>query len=132
MDSPRFFAFAGAVFGFLGVAAGAIGAHALRARMSPDMMAVYQTAVHYQLIHALALLFVSSAQERWTGRAPRIAGGTFALGILLFSGSLYALALGAPRYVGFITPFGGLCFLSGWVAMAVAAVGATERGSVGG
>ena len=96
------------------------------------MMAVYQTAAHYQMIHALALLFVSSAQQRWHGRAARIAAGCFVVGILLFSGSLYALALGAPRIVGFATPFGGLCFLSGWVAIAVAAVGGTGRSAAGG
>ena len=132
MDSSRFSALAGAVFGFVGVAAGAIGAHALRARLAPDLMTVYQTAAHYQMIHALALLFVSSAQQRWPGRAARIAAGCFIVGILLFSGSLYALALGAPRIIGFATPFGGLCFLSGWVATAVAAVGGTGRSAAGG
>ena len=100
----------------LGVAAGAFGAHGLRDRLDAGSMAIFETAVRYQLIHALAL-FVAGQRSAQVPAA-RGAGLAFALGILLFSGSLYALALGAPRAVGIITPFGGLSFLTGWALLA--------------
>ena len=100
----------------LGVAAGAFGAHGLRGRLDPGSIATFETAVRYQLVHALAL-FVAS-QRGAQAPAARGAGFAFTLGILLFSGSLYALALGAPRAVVIITPFGGLSFLVGWALLA--------------
>jgi uncharacterized membrane protein YgdD (TMEM256/DUF423 family) len=110
----------GAVFGFLGVAAGAFGAHALRARLSADLLQVFETGARYQLIHALALVGVALAGERFAGRALVTAGWMFVAGIPLFSFSLYALALTGNRLWGAVTPLGGLCFLVGWAALAVA------------
>ena len=127
------FARIGAIYGFLGVALGAFGAHALRDRISPEWLSVYQTGVQYHLIHALALLFVGVLTDRLTGtaaRTARLSGTLFAVGILLFSGSLYALALTGFRKLGIITPFGGVCFLTGWALLAVA-VSRREREPVG-
>jgi uncharacterized membrane protein YgdD (TMEM256/DUF423 family) len=123
----------GAIGGFLGVALGAFGAHALRDRISPDLLAVYQTGVQYHLVHALALLFVGLLAEHLPGAASRMArvsGTLFAIGILLFSGSLYALALTGVRKLGIITPFGGVCFLTGW-ALLVVAVSMRQREPAG-
>ena len=115
-----FFALA-ALFAFLGVALGAMGAHALSGRLAPDRLAIYETAVRYQMYHALALLAVAGAVDRFGGPAGA-AGWTFTAGIVLFSGTLYALAFGAPRWLGAITPIGGLCFLAGWLLLAWGAV----------
>ncbi len=117
----RFFFIAGAAFGLLGVAAGAFGAHALRARLSPDMLAVFETGARYQLIHALALLAAAWATTRWPGAATTAAGWLFIAGILLFSGSLYALTLSGQRWLGAITPLGGLAFIAGWAFLIWAA-----------
>lgn len=116
----------GALYGFLGVAFGAFGAHALRARLSADMLAIWKTAVDYQFYHALALLLVGLWIAQQPARALNAAGICFALGILLFSGSLYALALSGVRVLGAITPFGGLLFLLGWLSLAWAAF-STQR-----
>lgn len=116
----RSFATLGAAFAFLGVAAGAFGAHALRARLEPSLLAVFDTGARYQLIHALALIAVWLAEPRGSRRALAAAGVLFTAGILLFSGSLYALALSGVRAWGAVTPFGGLCFLAGWVALGAA------------
>ena len=101
------------------MAIGAFGAHALKARLSPEMLAVYETGVRYQLFHALALLAVAWASSRWTGSAAVTAGGwLFVAGTLLFSGSLYALSLTGVRGLGVVTPLGGLAWLLGWAALA--------------
>ena len=107
-----------ALLGFLGVALGAFGAHALKARLSGEMLAVYQTGVQYHLIHALALGLAAVAIERWPHVAAVAAGWLFLAGIVLFSGSLYALATSGITKLGMITPLGGLCFLAGWAALA--------------
>jgi uncharacterized membrane protein YgdD (TMEM256/DUF423 family) len=119
----RTFGVAGAVFAFLGIAAGAFGAHGLRSRLDPAMLQVYETAVRYQIIHALALLIVWLAADRVRGREPRVVGWLFVVGIVLFSGSLYAMALTGVRAWGAVTPFGGLCFLIGWLCLAWAIAG---------
>ena len=111
----------GTLFALLAVAAGAFGAHALRARLTPDLLAVFETAARYQMYHALALLAVAWASTRWPGREVRLAGWLFTIGILVFSGSLYLLALSGVRWLGAITPLGGLCLLAGWGALALAA-----------
>ena len=111
---------AGAVLGFIGVAAGAFGAHALKDGLAPAMLAVFETATRYQLVHAVALVVVAFALERRASRALEAAGALFTLGIALFSGSLYALSLVGPPLWGIVTPFGGVCFLAGWVCLAVA------------
>lgn len=111
-----------ALSGFTGVAFGAFGAHALRGRIAEPLLAVFQTGVQYQLWHTAALIGVALLLLRWPqARAFKLAGGLFTLGIVLFSGSLYALALTGSGGLGVITPFGGLCFLAGWVCFGVGA-----------
>ena len=107
---------------FVAVALGAFGAHALRARLTPDMTAVWQTAVQYHAWHALAVLAVGVLLLQWPGqRAGEIAGWLFVAGIVLFSGSLYAMALTGVRGLGAVTPLGGVAFLAGWATLAWAA-----------
>jgi uncharacterized membrane protein YgdD (TMEM256/DUF423 family) len=110
----------GCILGFAGVAAGAFGAHALRARVPANLLAVFETAARYQMYHALALLAVALLVARAPSAAARAAGWLFCAGIVIFSGSLYALALSGVRVLGAITPIGGVCFLAGWVALALA------------
>jgi uncharacterized membrane protein YgdD (TMEM256/DUF423 family) len=119
----RTFLFFGALFGFLGVAFGAFGAHALKSRLSPDMLAVFETGVRYQMYHAFAILVVSAAIGR-IGDANLLvlAGWFFVAGVLLFSGSLYALSLSGIGVLGAITPVGGLLFLIGWVCLGLFAL----------
>ncbi len=112
------FALAGSLSAFLAVAAGAFGAHALRARLAPDLLAAFETGARYQMYHALALLAVAWAVTRWPGTPVRAAGWLFVSGTVLFSGSLYLLALTGARWLGAVTPLGGLLFLSGWLALA--------------
>jgi len=118
MSVDRFFAGLGALSAFLAVAAGAFGAHALRARLSPDLLAVFETAARYQMYHALGLLAVAWMVTRWPGPWPVRAGSLFVAGTVLFSGSLYALALTGVRWLGAITPLGGAAFLAGWLCLA--------------
>ena len=113
--------FVGALMGGLGVAIGAFGAHGLRGRLTPDMLAVFETGVRYHLYHALAMLATAALMSRMDGRAIVVAGWSFFAGILIFSGSLYALALSDVRILGAVTPIGGVAFLIGWIALAVAA-----------
>jgi len=117
----RLFAIFGAASGFIAVAAGAFGAHALKARLSPDMLAVFDTAARYQMFHALALLAAAWAVSRWPGRAATLSGWCFIGGTALFSGSLYLLVFTGVRGFGAITPFGGVLFLAGWLLLGVAA-----------
>jgi uncharacterized membrane protein YgdD (TMEM256/DUF423 family) len=112
----------GALSGGLAVAAGAFGAHGLRGRLSPELMTVFETAARYQMYHALALIAVGVIAGRLYGRGAEVAGWFFVGGTVLFSGSLYLLALGGPRWLGAVTPLGGLCFLVGWAALAWSAV----------
>ncbi len=112
----------GAVFGALGVGLGAFGAHGLRARLSPEMLAVFETGVRYHMYHALAILLVAALMGRMdAGRLLPAAGWAFTGGILLFSGSLYVLALTGITVLGAITPLGGLAFLVGWALLIGAA-----------
>lgn len=113
----------GAVYGLLGVVFGAFGAHALRARLSPDMLRVWETAVQYQFWHALAMLAVGMLAMRFAGGWLTASGACFAIGILVFSGSLYALALTGVRVLGAITPLGGLLMIAGWVCLLIAVLG---------
>ena len=110
----------GAIFGFLGVGLGAFGAHGLRDRLSPQMLAVFEVGVRYQMYHVFVLLFIGLAIR--LGRRPRLlsmAGWCFAAGIVIFSGSLYALALTGMTMLGAITPIGGLAFLVGWLLIII-------------
>jgi len=101
----------GAGFMFLAVGLGAFGAHALKARLEPDMLAIFETGVRYQVYHALALLLLAAV------RGPSKAGWCFTAGIVLFSGSLYILALTGVRKWGAVTPIGGVLFLTGWLIL---------------
>nr|WP_288355275.1 DUF423 domain-containing protein [uncultured Pseudomonas sp.] len=107
--------------GFSGVALGAFAAHGLKSRLSAEYLAVFQTGTHYQLIHALALLGVAILALVAPVRLVNLAGACFAIGILLFSGSLYALTLSGIAKLGIITPFGGLAFLAGWACLGLLA-----------
>jgi uncharacterized membrane protein YgdD (TMEM256/DUF423 family) len=115
-----FFMF-GSLAAGLAVAAGAFGAHALRTRLEPRLLEVFETAVRYQMYHALALLVVAWAATRWPGALVNASGWLFIAGMVIFSGSLYAMTFTGVRTFGAITPLGGACFLAGWVALAVAA-----------
>jgi len=108
-------------FGFTGVSLGAFAAHGLKSRLGADYLAVFQTGVHYQLIHALALFGVALLALHAPSRLLGIAGGLFTLGIVLFSGSLYLLTLTGVGKLGMITPLGGTAFLAGWVCLMAAA-----------
>lgn len=110
-----------ALAGFTGVALGAFAAHGLKHRLTPEYLAVFQTGTHYQLIHALALFGVGLLAMHAPGRLVTLAGGAFALGILLFSGSLYLLTLSGVGKLGIITPFGGVAFLVGWLCLGLSA-----------
>jgi uncharacterized membrane protein YgdD (TMEM256/DUF423 family) len=114
----RAFTVCGALSAFVAVAAGAFGAHALKARLSTELLAVFETAARYQMYHALALIVVAWAMGRWATPQLRGAGWLFLAGTILFSGSLYLLALTGARGLGAVTPLGGLCFLAGWLLLA--------------
>jgi uncharacterized membrane protein YgdD (TMEM256/DUF423 family) len=115
----RTFAAAGALSALIAVAAGAFGAHALRARLAPDLLAVFETGARYQMYHALALFVVAWAATRWPVGAVRASGWLFVAGTVVFSGSLYLLSLTGTRWFGAITPLGGALFIAGWAALAV-------------
>ena len=116
----RLFFSVGALSALVSVAAGAFGAHALRARLTPELLAVFETAARYQMYHALGLLAVAWATTRWPGALPLWAGWLFVAGTVLFSGSLYLLALTGTRWWGAVTPLGGVAFLAGWVCLVLA------------
>lgn len=106
------------VAGFLGVALGAFGAHALKSRLSAEMLAVFETGVRYQMYHVFAIVAAAWAAARWPARVFAAAGWLFVAGIVIFSGSLYLLAFTGVRTLGAITPLGGLAFLAGWLCLA--------------
>lgn len=118
----RLFFALGALLAGLGVAAGAFGAHGLRDRLSAEMLAIFETGVRYHLIHALALLITAWASTRWSSGLVSGAGWLFVVGIVVFSGSLYALSLTETRWLGAITPIGGVAFVAGWLLLAWAAL----------
>jgi uncharacterized membrane protein YgdD (TMEM256/DUF423 family) len=116
----RFFAIWGSVLAFLGVALGAFGAHGLRERLSEESMAIYQTGVQYHMVHSLGLLLVAALADRL--RLRPATGWLFIFGVLIFSGSLYLLAITGRQWLGAITPLGGICFLAGWSSLAFSAI----------
>ena len=113
----RTWVFLGSLNGFLAVAAGAFGAHALKKQLSPELLETFRTGAQYQMYHALGLLAVGWLATQGSPRAD-MAGWAMLTGIVLFSGSLYALALSGVTALGIITPFGGLAFLAGWALLA--------------
>jgi uncharacterized membrane protein YgdD (TMEM256/DUF423 family) len=117
---PRSWIAAGAFAMFLAVALGAFGAHGLKARIDAEHLATWNTAVQYHALHALALLGFGLWRRSTPGRS--FPGFAFLAGIVLFSGSLYGLALGGPSWLGPITPFGGMAFLTGWLALGIIAL----------
>ncbi|MGH7835676.1 MAG: DUF423 domain-containing protein [Candidatus Binatia bacterium] len=114
----RFFFLAGSLSAFLAVALGAFGAHGLKERVSPEMLAIFEVGVRYHMYHALALLGVAWAATRWPGGSINAAGWLFLFGMLVFSGSLYVLSVTGIRWLGAITPIGGAAFLTGWLCLA--------------
>lgn len=112
----------GALLGAIGVALGAFGAHALQKRLTPQKLTTFETGVRYHFYHALALVVVGLLNTAQPDLAlVGVAGWLFIVGVLLFSGSLYGLALGGPRWLGPVTPLGGLAFLAGWLVLMFAA-----------
>ncbi|NLD70802.1 MAG: DUF423 domain-containing protein [Limnobacter sp.] len=119
MNPPaRLFFGLGACLALLSVGAGAFGAHALRARLDPAMLEVFETGARYQMYHALGLMAVAWAANLRPSGSVRLAGWLFVLGIVLFSGSLYLLALGGLGAFGIVTPFGGVAMMAGWGCLA--------------
>jgi len=122
LDGTLFLAIAG-ILGFLAVAVGAVGAHALKAHLTPDAMALFRTGWEYHMLHALALGLIGSLALNFPKiRSFRFAGGFWILGIVLFSGSLYAVSLGAPRILVHVTPVGGFSLMAGWIALCLGAL----------
>lgn len=111
-----------AVLGFLAVAFGAFGAHALRAIVAPDMLSVWKTAVQYQMFHVLALLFIVVIGRQKPSAVLWLSGCLFVVGSVLFSGSLYLMVVTGIKALGMITPIGGVLFLCGWLALAFALI----------
>ena len=107
-----------ALLGASGVVLGAFGAHGLRARLTPEQLGSWETAVQYHLLHALALLALA-LHGASTERAIAVPAGLWCAGALLFSGSIYALVLGGPRWLGPVTPIGGVCLILGWLSLAL-------------
>jgi uncharacterized membrane protein YgdD (TMEM256/DUF423 family) len=122
MSTERLFVALGALSAFIAVAAGAFGAHGLKARLAPDLLAVFEVAVRYQMYHALGLIACAWALGKWPGALASSAGWLFVAGTLVFSGSLYALSLTGVRWLGAITPLGGVALLAGWLCLAGAAM----------
>lgn len=116
----RTFLLAGALAGLIGVAFGAFGAHGLRGRLSAEMLAVFETGVRYQMYHALALMAIAALSDRLSGRLIAAAGWLFVTGIVIFSGSLYVLAVTGITVLGAITPIGGVALLAGWACLILA------------
>ncbi len=126
MTTTRMFLAVGSTSAFLAVAAGAFGAHALRDRLDDSLLAVFETGVRYQMYHALALVAVAWVMDRWGGGLVVWSGWLFVAGTVVFSGSLYLLALTGQRLFGAVTPLGGVAFLAGWVALLVGIIRAAD------
>ncbi len=123
----RLFFIVGSLSAFTGVALGAFAAHGLKARVAPDLLLIFETGVRYQMYHAFALLAVAWACTRWPGKLVNASGWLFVAGTIIFSGSLYALSLSGERWLGVMTPVGGIAMLAGWLCLAGAAGVASRR-----
>ena len=119
MTTARVFLALGSASAFLAVAGGAFGAHALRRRLDENLLAVFATGIRYQMYHALALLAVAWVMDRWGGGLVAASGWLFVVGTVIFSGSLYLLALTGQRMFGAVTPLGGVAFLAGWLVLLI-------------
>ena len=119
----------GAVLGLLGVAAGAFGAHALRGAVAERDLEIWQTAAHYQQLHAAVLVGVAALGRGGFTKSLRVAAIAFVVGIIIFAGTLDAIVLGGPRILGAVTPIGGLCLMAGWAALVVHGLGLGRRSS---
>lgn len=117
----RLFFTLGCLSAFTGVAFGAFAANALKARLAPDLLVIFETGVRYQMYHALALLAAGWACTRWPGKLVNASGWLFVAGTVIFSGSLYVLSLSGMRWLGAIAPVGGVALLAGWLCLAGAA-----------
>lgn len=124
----RLFFIAGCAFAFVGVGLGAFAAHGLKAVLDAPALATFETGVRYQMYHALALLAAAWAQPVWPGRLVVASGWLFIAGILVFSGTLYVIVLAQARWLGAVTPLGGLALLAGWLCLALAAWTGTQGG----
>ena len=113
---------AGAVAAATGVALGAFGAHGLKSRVAEELLVVFETGVRYQMYHAFGLLAVGWAATRWPNAWVGLSGWLFVVGMVIFSGSLYLMTLTGARWLGAVTPLGGLAFILGWISLAVAAL----------
>jgi uncharacterized membrane protein YgdD (TMEM256/DUF423 family) len=123
MTMLKTFLMLGSLNAFLSVALGAFGAHALKSKLSPDMLNVYQTGVQYHMIHSLGLILIALlADKLGNSSMVNVSGWALFIGIVLFSGSLYALSLSGIKVLGAITPLGGVSFLLGWILLAIAAM----------
>ena len=118
---------AGGLLALLAVGLGAFGAHAIKGQVSPEMMAVFETGNRYHIYHALGLLVAGSGLKEYGNTLFRKGAWSFLLGILIFSGSLYTLALSEIRWLGALTPLGGICFLLGWLLLAIGFWGVTSK-----
>lgn len=118
--AQKWLLFFACLMGFISVAAGAFGAHALKQRLTPDMLSVFEVGARYQMYHAFAICLAVWLSTVIPGQLPLLAGWFFFGGILVFSGTLYLLALTGLRFLGAFTPIGGLLFLIGWVCLAIA------------
>jgi uncharacterized membrane protein YgdD (TMEM256/DUF423 family) len=114
----RFFAIAGAIASLTGVAVGAFGAHGLRGRLTPADLEIFETGVRYHMYHALGLFAVAWVASRWPSGTANWAGWLLIVGIVVFSGSLYTLVLTGQRWLGAVTPIGGVALIAGWAALA--------------
>ena len=129
MTAQLFFLRAAAVLGFSAVALGAFGAHALKQRLAPDLLEIFEVGVRYQYYHTVAILACALAPAvYWESRWLPAANGAWLVGVLIFSGSLYALAFSGVRWLGAVTPLGGVAFLIGWALLFIAAGAAAPRG----
>ena len=117
----RIFVIFGALSAFIGLAAGAFGAHGLKSQLSAEMLSVFEVGVRYQMYHAFALIAAAWMQSKWPSSLVKTGGWLFVIGTVLFSGSLYLLSVSGTGWLGAITPLGGLSFLAGWVCLAWAA-----------
>lgn len=117
----RFFLIAGALSAFIAVSMGAFGAHGLSRKLSPEDLDIFEVGARYQMYHALGMVLVGIAMERWPRGELAVGGWCFLIGTVIFSGSLYVLTLSGLRWLGAIAPIGGVAFLLGWLSLAWAA-----------